>query len=119
MHNPLAHIDIDTAPIESALGTAFEVVTDTFSDVTDTLGDRLSSDVIPLAKSGAERARAGAKVGAEHTQSFVRTRTRVSLAAVAGVALLVGLVVFVKRSRRDDSADHVATGERQGPRSVA
>ncbi len=108
MQNPLTHIDIDTKPLESAMETAFEVVSDTFSDVTDTLGDHLSDDVIPLAKAGAQR-----------TQTFVRTRTRVSVAAVVGIVLAVGLLVMVKRHRRSDDAVEQAADSRQGPRSVA
>lgn len=108
MQNPIAHIDIDTAPLESAFGTALEVVTDTFSDVTDHLGERLSSDVIPRAKAGAE-----------HTQTFVRSRTRVSVAALAGVALVVGLLVYIKRKGRDDASHDDAAADRQAPRSVA
>jgi hypothetical protein len=108
VQNPLAHIDIDTAPFEQAFGTAFEVVTDTFGDVTDTLGDRIASDVLPRARAGAE-----------HTQTFVRTRTRVSMAALAGVALVIGLLVIVKRKRRDDTTDEADTDDRRGPRSVA
>jgi ElaB/YqjD/DUF883 family membrane-anchored ribosome-binding protein len=108
MQNPLTHIDIDTKPFESAMETAFEVVTDTFSDVTDTLGEHLADDVIPLAKAGAQR-----------TQTFVRTRTRVSVAAVVGLVVAIGLLVMVKKRRRSDDAVEQAANSRQGPRSVA
>jgi LPXTG-motif cell wall-anchored protein len=108
MQNPLTHIDIDTKPFESAMETAFEVVTDTFSDVTDTLGEHFTDDVIPMAKAGAQR-----------TQTFVRTRTRVSIATVAGLALVIGLVVMLKRRRRSDEAVERAADRREGPRSVA
>jgi ElaB/YqjD/DUF883 family membrane-anchored ribosome-binding protein len=106
MQNPLTHIDIDTKPFESAMETAFEVVTDTFSDVTDTLGEHLADDVIPMAKAGAQR-----------TQTFVRTRTRVSVATVAGIALVIGLVVMLKRRRRSNEEVDRAADNR--PRSVA
>jgi LPXTG-motif cell wall-anchored protein len=109
MHSPFTHIDIDTKPFESAVETAFEVVTDTFSDVTESLGSHLTDDVIPMAKAGAQ-----------HTQTFVRTRTRVSAATLAGIALLVGVLVVVKRRRRrDDDAEQVAADAQRGPRSVA
>lgn len=110
MQNPLAHIELDTAPIEAAVGTAFEVITDTFSDVTDSLGEHFSDDVVPLARAGAER-----------TQTFVRTRTRVSVAALAGILAAIGLIVIVKRRRRnsDDAVGTAAGLDRTGPRSVA
>ena len=107
MQNPLTQIDIDTKPFESAMETAFEVVSDTFSDVTDSLGEHLSDDVIPMAKAGAQR-----------TQTFVRTRTRVSMATVAGLAVAIAFIVWLKK--RGGSDDATATAEeRTGPRSVA
>lgn len=109
MQNPLTHIDIDTKPFESAVESAFEVVTDTFSDVTESLGGHLTDDVIPMAKAGAQ-----------HTQTFVRRRTRVSVATLAGIALLIGALVILKRRRgRDDDAEQVADDAQRGPRSVA
>lgn len=106
--NPMQHID--TAPIESAVEHAVELVTDTFSDVTETIGDHLHDDVLPIAKQGARR-----------TRSFVRKRTRIDVAAVVAIALVIGaLVWFRKRHHDDDATAHEADlDERRASRSVA
>lgn len=97
MNNPLH--TIDTAPIESAVETALDVVGDrladvttALADVTETVGERVVSDVVPVAKRSAER-----------TQEIVQQRPRVSWAAIAGAAAVVALVVWlVKRGGDDD-----------------
>lgn len=106
--NPMHRID--TAPLEHAVEHAIEVVTDTFSDVTETIGDHFHDDVLPIAKQGARQ-----------TRTFVQRRTRVSLAAVAGVAVLIGLIVWYRRRSHGDDVDaHRADlDERRAARSVA
>lgn len=132
MNNPLSNFD--TAPIESAVGSALEIVTDRFTDVSDTLGDRMyddvlpaarrlgsrvHDDVVPAAKKRAQHTIPVAKKGAQHTQTFVRTRTRVSVATVAGLAFAVALVVWLKKRRSNDEAVGTDAEDRRGPRSVA
>lgn len=128
MNNPLSNID--TAPFESAVESAFEIVTDRFTDVSatladvsETLGERMHDDVIPAARRLGEKVHddvvPAAKKGAERTQTFVRTRTRVSMATVAGLALAVAFVVWLKKRGSDDESAADTAADRTGPRSVA
>ncbi len=127
MHNPLSNVD--TAPFESAFETALEIVTDRFTDVsgtladvTETIGERVHDDVIPAAKKIGGRVQdevvPAAKEGAQRTQTFVRTRTRVSMATVAGLAVAIAFVIWLKKRGGSDDATTEAE-ERTGPRSVA